>query len=279
MKHILTSLLLIVCTYSISSAQNGTEIGIMGGVSLYSGDLSVNEFGIYLEEANLAFGMFARFNLGRTAALRLGILQGRLTGDDANTDRVRDLAFRTRLTEFSLIGEINLFKLGRYNNRGIMPYLFGGAAVFRFDPEVPFDGDYVAVQPLGTEGQGLPGYEAPYSLTQFAIPAGIGVKLMLSDAITLGLEFGGRKTFTDHLDDVSSQPVNYFDVLEGNGELAATLSNPTLQDPDAANADYIRGGDADDWYYFGGATLSFRLNGTGGRRGYQNGKSMGCPVW
>lgn len=263
--------------FSAINAQEGAEIGLLGGVSLYSGDLSQQEFGVYTDELGPAFGFFSRFNLNKTLALRLGLSLGRLSGDDANTGRTRNLSFRSRLTEFSLIGEVNLFKMGRYRNKGTLPYIFGGVAVFNFNPEAPFDGDYVALQPLGTEGQGLPNYEAPYKLTQLSIPVGVGIKFLLNDNITLGLEFGGRKTFTDHLDDISSAEVNYFDVLEGNGELAASLSSPNLSaNPDADNATYRRGGEYNDWYYIGAIMVSFRLNGSG-QNPFNSGKGIGCP--
>jgi len=279
MKNLLTFLLLCSFLFTVN-AQQGTELGIMGGASVYSGDLSKQEFGVYVDEINPAFGAFARFNLNRTVALRLGLTMGRVSGDDDNTGREnRGLSFRSRITEFSLVGEVNLFKLGRYQDRGTIPYLFGGLAIFNFNPEAAFDGDYVELQPLGTEGQGLPNYEAPYNLTQVSIPLGVGVKFMLNDNITLGLEFGGRKTFTDHLDDVSDAEVNYLDVLEGNGELAAMLSNPTLQDPDSESLTYRRGGQYNDWYYFGGATLSFRLSGSGPGTGWGSGKGIGCPTF
>ena len=278
MKKQLT-LLFFLAFASSTFSQEGAEIGIMGGVSLYSGDLSPKEFGLYFNEIDPAFGAFSRFNLGKTVALRLGLTIGKITGSDANTDRSeRGLSFQSSLTEFSLIGEVNLFKLGRYRNKGTIPYLFGGLAIFHFDPEAEFDGDYVKLQPLGTEGQGLPNYPEPYQLTQVSIPLGVGIKFMLNESITLGLEFGGRKTFTDYLDDVSNNEVNYFDVLEGNGELAATLSNPTLTDPSAENATYRRGGQYDDWYYVGGIMLSFRLNG-GSSRGWGSGKGIGCPTF
>ncbi|MCO6493979.1 MAG: outer membrane beta-barrel protein [Phaeodactylibacter sp.] len=268
----------IIPVYSSLHAQ-GTELGIMAGGSLYSGDLSPQEFGLYVEDVSPAFGFFGRFNISRAFALRLGLSLGKISASDLDHGREdRGLNFRTNITEFALTGEVNLFKLGSYQDRGVMPYLFGGVAAFHFNPEAQFDGDYVELQPLGTEGQGLPGYEAPYQLTQLALPVGLGVKFLLNETITLGLEFGGRKLFTDHLDDVSSAEVNYLDVLEGNGELAARLSNPTLKDPGPETADYRRGGDFKDWYYFGGLTLSFRLQGNGGG-GFGRGKGIGCPTF
>ena len=256
-----------------------TELGIMAGTSLYSGDLSPKEFGLYVGEVSPAFGFFGRFNVSQTFAFRLGVSLGKVSADDANHNRAdRGLNFRSNITEFALTGELNLFKLVNYQDRGVMPYLFGGVALFHFNPETKFDGDYIELQPLGTEGQGLPGYDAPYQLTQLALPLGLGVKFMLNETITLGLEFGGRKLFTDYLDDVSDMQVNYFELLEGNGELAATLSNPTLKDPSPDTADYRRGGEFKDWYYFGGLTLSFRLQGNGGG-GFGSGKGIGCPTF
>lgn len=262
---------------SAQGLQAQTQLGIMGGVSLYSGDLSPQEFGVYFEEVRPAFGVFARFDLGRAAALRVGVNGASVEGDDARHGREdRGLAFRSRITEFSLVGELNLFKIGAARNRGLVPYLFGGVAVFRFNPEAPFDGDYIELQPLGTEGQGLPNYEDPYRLTQFAVPMGVGVKVLLSDQLTLGLEFGGRMLFTDYLDDVSNTEVNYFDVLEGNGELAARLSRPTVEDP-TADTSYRRGGQYNDWYYVGGVSLAFRIGGH--NRGVQSGRGIGCPTF
>ncbi|MCO6476268.1 MAG: outer membrane beta-barrel protein [Phaeodactylibacter sp.] len=264
-------------SFSDLSAQ-GAELGIMAGGSLYSGDLSPKEFGLYTQDVSPAFGFFGRFNLGSAFALRLGLSLGKVSADDFDHGREdRGLNFRSNITEFALTGELNLFKLGSYQDRGVMPFVFAGVAVFHFNPEAEFDGDYIELQPLGTEGQGLPGYEEPYALTQIAIPLGLGVKFLLNETITLGLEFGGRKLFTDYLDDVSDTQANYFDILEGNGELAARLSRPTLKDPGPETADYRRGGAFNDWYYFGGLALSFRLQGGGG--GFGRGKGIGCPTF
>ncbi len=75
----------------------------------------------------------------------------------------------------------------------------------------------VYLQPLRTEGQGLRDNtrpdgdpqckdcaDDPYSLLQFAIPVGIGVRRKLTDKLDLRFSVGLRKTFTDHIDDVGS---------------------------------------------------------------------------
>lgn len=256
-----------------------TYIGLMGGVALYSGDLSPQEFGVYFEDLQPAFGAFARIEMGKAFALRPSISIGRVSGDDIINGREdRGLSFRSRITELALIGELNLFKIGARRDRGIVPYLFGGGAVFFFNPETEFDGDYIELQPLGTEGQGLPNYPAPYQLTQVAVPLGLGIKFMLNENITISAEFGGRKLFTDYLDDVSDTEVDYFDVLENNGELAAQLSNPTLEEPEE-NTTYRRGGEFNDWYYIGGLSFAFRLNGSSGRGRMRDGRNIGCPTF
>jgi hypothetical protein len=147
-----------------------------------------------------------------------------------------------------------------------VPYLFGGVGIFNYSPEGRFEDTFVELQPLGTEGQGLPGYEAPYQLTQFMIPLGLGAKMTLNNKITLGFEIGARKLFTDYFDDISGAEVNYRDILRGNGTLAAQLSNKSIDPNTEVDVSYIRGGDAKDWYFISGLTLAFRLN-SGSRGG------------
>lgn len=279
MKQIVL-ILCAICAFSHLTKAQSTELGIMGGLSLYSGDLSEDEFGLYFENLKPAFGLFGRFNLNNTFALRLGVSHGQVQEESplrGSEDYQRN--FRSNITEFALTAEINLFRLGRTSNFQVMPFIFGGGAFFNFRPETLFDGNWVELQPLGTEGQGLPGYEAPYRLTQLAIPIGLGVKLDMGNW-GMSFEFGGRKLFTDHLDDISNTLVSYQDVLEGNGELAATISNPQAgTDGGEQNPSYNRGGPFKDWYYIGGVTLSFDIGGSGGygRRG--SGRNIGCPTF
>jgi len=275
MKKSLLTLLFFLSIVSFSFGQYA-EIGFSGGTSLYSGDLAPDEFGVYFEELNLAGGLFGRFNISKPFSLRIGITQGKLSGDDSNVpDRqtIRGLNFSTTVTDIALTGEINLLRLGNENGVQVVPYLTGGIAVYYFNPKTEIDGESIELQPIGTEGQGLPGYEEPYRLAQAAVPVGAGLKFIIKNKVTLGFEFVGRKLFTDYLDDVSGQEINYLDVLEGNGELAAQLSNPLITNPDDADVVYQRGGKFNDWYYFGMVTLSFNLGDMGsfGNKGY------GCP--
>lgn len=278
MKQIVMLIGVIFLIRSSLPAQS-TEIGLLAGLSVYSGDLSEDEFGLYFENLKPAFGVFTRVNLNKTLAFRLGVSHGQvMEQSELGGSPAYKRNFRSNITEFALTGEVNLFRMGRIGGTQITPYILGGVAVFNYRPETLFDGNWIELQPLGTEGQGLPGYEQPYQLTQVAIPVGVGLKFEF-EKWTLGFELGGRKLFTDHLDDISVAEVRFGDVLEGNGELAATISEPTI-DISTGDADttYSRGGKYKDWYYIGGMTLSFDIGGGGnGRRG--SGRNIGCPTF
>ncbi|MCB0634179.1 MAG: DUF6089 family protein [Saprospiraceae bacterium] len=275
-------ILLLFCVASLSqfaNAQSSLELGIAGGVSLYSGDLSEDEFGLYFQNLKPAFGFFGRYNINRTLAMRLGFMHGQVQ-EQEDTPIEGGLflrSFRSNISEFSFVAELNILRLGPPGGTNLVSYIFGGGALFNFRPETLFDGSWVDLQPLGTEGQGLPGYAAPYKLTQLAVPVGAGLKIDMG-SWALSFELGGRKLFTDYLDDISDVKLRYRDILEGHGELAATLSNPTIDvnDPVDDDVSYVRGGPFKDWYYFGTVGVSFDM---GGGYGRNSGRNIGCPTF
>jgi hypothetical protein len=272
------------------SAQH-TELGLLLGLSNYIGDLSNNSSNIYLNETRPAAGLLARYNLNDYLAFRLGGTYTRLGGRDANVNsdefiRQRNLSFRSSLMELSLTAEVNLLGYQPYGLfKPFSPYLFAGVSVAHFNPQARYQGDWVDLQPLGTEGQGLPQYPergAPYRLNAFSIPFGLGIKYALSDKINIGLELGARRAFTDYLDDVSTTYVSYEELLNGNGELAAILSNRTSElagvEPYYPQTGTRRGDShANDWFFILGASVSYNFleNGLMGSRQRQR-KRAGC---
>ena len=107
-----------------------------------------------------------------------------------------------------------------------------GIAAFKHNPQaqapefdlngnpLPEAGQWVDLQPLGTEGQNLSGGK-PYNLIQLAIPIGIGVKVRLPDNFDAHIEIGFRQLFTDYIDDVSGK---YPDLSLFDDELTRALS-------------------------------------------------------
>jgi hypothetical protein len=84
------------------------------------------------------------------------------------------------------------------------------------------------LQPLGTEGEGLPGGPKKYKRVSVSIPMAIGYRMGLGRKFTLGIEYNFRKTFTDYIDDCSG---NYYDnaaILMARGPLAAHFADPSL---------------------------------------------------
>ena len=231
----------------------------------YSGDLTPHEFGVYIKELHPAVGAMVRFHPVDRLGIRLGFNTGRVSGDDVNSNQPeRGLSFQSDIIEASLLLELETFRLGNVS-RGtyFAGYIYGGGGFYRFDPETLFEDDYIALQPIGTEGQGLPLYENPYQLTQVNVPVGFGFKYVFDEKFAIAVEFGGRKLFTDYLDDIGHVIVNYSEIQGGKGDLAAEISYPNWEKLGAPE-EFKRGGDFDDWYYVGGLTLTYFLNGGGG---------------
>lgn len=252
------------------------EAGFSGGVAMYSGDLTPKGFGLYLQDSRPAIGFFSRMNFSSRLAARFAVNFASVGGDDENTPNVgRGLSFQSDILEISSSVEWNVFRLGSSEYGEVFPFVFAGIGFFHMSPEARLEDTWVMLQALGTEGQGLPGYPEPYNLYQLMVPFGAGFKLKLNERTTLGIEFSARKLFTDYLDDVSATQVNYLDVLNGNGKLAAQFSNPNINpdDPGDAALDYMRGSPYNDWYYMLNATLSFRLK----EKAPLSSRAFACP--
>ena len=119
------------------------------------------------------------------------------------------------------------------------PYIFTGVSVFHINPKAKLNGTWYDLQPLGTEGQGIDPSQKPYSLWQFSIPIGIGFKYAFDKQWGIGLEYGIRKTFTDYIDDVST---NYY-VPDANGPIAVGLANRTGELGPFGHKEWVRPGD------------------------------------
>ncbi len=283
-KRLPAATLALLLSLSFVKAQSW-ELGLFLGTSFYDGEIAPLTQMDYLKTIRPAGGLYVRGQWMDRLALRLQISQAQIMGDDQIAGRTRNLSFTSPLTEAALIGEINIFRFSPGNKQHRWtPYLYGGPAVFRFDPRTQLQGETVRLQPVGTEGQGLPGYDKKYTLTQLSLVGGGGIKIAFGTRWSLGMELGARKTFTDHLDDMGSPKyANLKELSEGNGLLAVQLAHraweirgdgdPTVTYPEGQH----RAGPAKDWYYLGGITLGYSFGGN--RGGWHGGKKsrFGCP--
>ena len=247
------------------------EVGATIGGSNYLGDLTPSGLWTSLGETHLSVGGFVRYNFLGWFAFRGSVNYGNIAASDSRaTDEFfrqqRNLSFRSDIFEVALTAEINILKYLAYNRRRpFSPYIFGGIAVFTHNPKALYEGEWYALQPLGTEGQGLPGYQNKYQLTQFSIPMGFGIKYTHNDNWNLGFEFGMRKTFTDYLDDVSQYYPDLDELAHINGSIAAQLSwrtDEVIPDADPPSRGSPRGDPTDlDWYIFSGIFISYNFFG------------------
>lgn len=266
------------------------DAGLLIGLSNYRGDLSANSSKVFLNENHLAGGLFGRYHFNDFVAARLSFNMGRISGTDANAKdaliRQRNLSFESKIWEVGLTAQFNILGYQSYNySRPFSPYLFGGIALVGFKPQTTYQGQRVDLQPLGTEGQGIPDKAEPYKLRQLAIPFGIGFQYALTESVGIGLEAGARLALTDYLDDVSGTYVAYDDLLASNGPLAAALGDrsgelsntPVTQPADAPRGDAKQR----DLYFLVGLTVSYQFvdNGLVGGRGRSRGSKTGCRTY
>lgn len=287
MKRFTSVIILSLAFSSIHLVAQSWDLGVFGGISNYSGDLVPEGELVVWDETHPAVGGFIRMSPQSNYDFRFSILTGTISGtDDHATDQdiqVRNLSFKSNFVEASLLFEYNFLGYDAVIDR-FSPYFFAGLAGLYHNPKALYQGEWVELQPLTTEGQGTTAFpnRNPYSKIQLTVPAGLGIKIGIGSGLTLGLEGGIRFTMTDYLDDVSQ---TYVDpavlILENeNGILATALSNRTgevLPAPMSLGSSDIRGdGNSRDWYGLAGATFSYTI---GALVNYGKRKKSGCPNW
>lgn len=244
------------------------SVGVSAGSTNYLGDLD-DDF--TFKFTRVGFGADLKYRLNPFMSARMGLFRGYASAADSVSNNLarnrRNLHFRTPITDFSAVLIFDFVPNDRrFNYRPpYTPYVFGGVSIFHFNPQAQYNGQWVDLAPLGTEGQttGLAQYPDPYELVQVAIPMGAGVRFKLAPQVDLELETGFRKTFTDYIDDVSGQY-----VLPGDEDLLTPLARQLsdridrTQYPDGARAVNGIRGDATqaDWYIYTCVRINYILD-------------------
>lgn len=201
-------------------------------------------------------------NVGVTGNLTYGFV----SGNDSHTQEPyrnnRNIHFRSPILELSAQAQYYFLtahregaRHGRITGaRGVLRrfelalYAFAGIGGFWFNPQAHFDASnyngsvpteelppngWYNLRPLSTEGQGFFPTRDKYPSISMAIPFGIGAMLPLNRDLSIGIEFGYRKTFTDYIDDVSTtyvDPKIFSQMFEDPEQIALAeyFSNPSL---------------------------------------------------
>lgn len=262
-KHMKYILLALITTTSLVSfgqsnfntqrnwSRNKKEIIIGLGATNFLGDLGgANQIGTDYSLKDLDFpstsigGSLAyryRFHpyYATTTILNIGLVRGSDAKTTEQYRNLRNLSFRSafiNLTQRIEIIALAREKVGRrfnipglrgFKDKNDQLYLFTGIGVAFSNPKAQYQGSYVALRPLKTEGQGLAGGADPYSRFTATIPLGVGFRIGINQEWRIGIEVTYVKTFSDYIDDVSGVYYDSDILLAQVGPESAALSNPS----------------------------------------------------
>ncbi|MBE0651953.1 MAG: porin family protein [Bacteroidales bacterium] len=169
-------------------AQQSVEVGILGGMAYYNGDINP---GKPFVKPQATFGVLARYNFNDRWTVKGSFTHGSVTAKGfvptPDNSSIMGVNFSTNIDELALTGEFNFWKYETGNNfRRMSPYIMGGGGLFHYHGSVFKDTDY-----------------SNYSGFSPALIFGFGFKYSLTKKLGLAAEWGMRKTFTDNLDNVS----------------------------------------------------------------------------
>lgn len=203
--------LLLILPFILTAQVNYWQGGIFVGASGFSGDVTPQATPDPAE-VSLALGLIGRVDVTSKLGFRGSITYANLRGDDANYPIRGDRGFRfnTTLIELAGVAEWEPFASNRYyaNARGriemdrlISPYLFAGVGIAFANLDTDFS-RYEGNNPVIEQGIQEDRSKGS-SQTAFVLPLGAGIKFDISNRLTIGIELGGRLTFSDYLDGIS----------------------------------------------------------------------------
>ncbi len=251
------------------------EFGVNLGFSSFLGDLGGSDnigraffWDIDPAVTRPALGIVFRQEMIPRTAFRLNAYASMLRGDDALTNNefrhYRNLSFRSPIVEVSSQLEFAMNRFTGIKKKRWTPYIYAGVGAFYFNPQAQYDGKWVNLQDLGTEGQGLPEYpdRKKYSKVAVCFPIGGGFRVLTYNNWVVGFEMAARLTTTDYIDDVSTYYANpdyyflHYDV--DKAVMAAILSNPSDGSrPDLIATEGARGDPTNNDSYIFGGMLTF----------------------
>jgi hypothetical protein len=274
-------LLLCFLPFFSKGQESSLEIGILGGTTFYVGDLSGSLSDFSPKDLGYTGGIFLRQHFNRHLGLRIGLQLAHVASNELNrkVPNPRALNFYNNLKQAHLLGEWRIINVSLAGDKiRISPFFTTGGTIQLSDPYFNhLTYGKIPLRLLGTEGQGIMGYPDYYKPYVFSLPAGAGLAVSLNEKINLTAEIIGNRVFGDYLDDVSSAPVIFNDLLahpKGSSlALNAYISNPTLY-PSPSAIPYSRGGPAVDWYYLIQVSLGYQIR---SGNSYKSGGSRGLP--
>jgi hypothetical protein len=239
------------------------EVVFQIGASQFLGDLGgLNKIGTDFSPVDLEFKLTRpavtiayRYKLLKNLNWHSSFNYLLVAGDDKLTTEPyrnnRNLNFKSNVFELATRIEVSLFsnKIGhrygisntmgrRKRSRSYEFIGFIGIGGFYFNPKGrnPISGVWTKLEPLHTEGQGLPGGPSQYKKVAISVPMGIAYRMILSKEWCVGIELNYRKTFTDYMDDVSSVYYDRYALEQAYGSTSLLMADPSLGNIPGATA-------------------------------------------
>ena len=196
------------------------------GATNYKGEVSPQ---YQFQNNRPALTIFYRRDISVPVTLRGGLTAGALRAKDSNVEGVngnvpplqnyRQVSLKGSVVELAGAVEYNFLDYHQRRDQHhvhLTPYLFAGVGL------------YYAHTTTESQNQDLQAnFNQKGGKFGLAIPAGVGLKLALTEHLNLGAEVGARKTFTDQFDHLGDQ------------------------DPGLVNSH------DQDWYYYNGISISY----------------------
>lgn len=230
-----------------------TEYGIITGVSNYLGEIGgrQKEGRPFIADLKLAKtrwneGVYYKYRFHPMFAAKISLNYLRIEGDDKLSSnparKFRNLSFRNDIYDAEATLQWLFYSKDRPT--GLYPrtsiyfaaYLFAGVGGYYSNPKTKYQGSYIALRPLKTEG-------VAYSAYGLCVPFGAGFYVTINRRLRahrIGFEFNWRYTTSDRLDDISSDKWGNPAELPSATAVALNNRNPevTSGQPDGFAANY-----------------------------------------
>ena len=235
------------------------ELGSSFGASKYLGEMTPN---VQADNIHPSVALFAKKNWNPYFSWKPSLLFTRISGADSlfEQNKTRNLHFFSNYFELSNNIEFNFFPFGiGAHDKNFTPFVSTGLSIFYFNPRAELGGRKHNLIEHNTEGQNS---KNQYKNIQIALPFSFGLKFNLQKNWVVAIAASWRKTYTDHLDDVSGRYPDLQEQEEKFGVLSAKLSDrsvelyPNLQ----SQKGKFRGDpQTKDWVIFAQASISYRF--------------------
>ena len=247
MKTLSTCLALMTGLSSYAQVTHELSIGLGGNMMM--GDVGQ----VLSPSSELALQAGYRLQFHEHYAIKLSYGQGTMYANDANSSidvrEVRNMSVRTPYQHANGRLEVSFLPLTipgwRFQHS---PYLGLGLGIINFEPQGYYQGEWVNLRPLGTEGQGTSlSTDGLYANRAWTQPFTLGWRGQWDGWFVIYGEASWVRTSSDYLDDVSGDYIDAAQLEAINGEAAGYFADRSLN---GATPGLPRGNDSNTDHWF-----------------------------